>query len=131
MHDLGEALEESRRDHPDQAWQGHYRFHELLVTPAASPWDIRLLQTLWSAAERYTLVVFDPIVVDDDERYRRYARHRRLFDRAEAADRDGLEAELTDHLRINEHEIVHRLGAIQPERGGVEARSKSDQRYTI
>jgi DNA-binding GntR family transcriptional regulator len=118
--DLGAALAESRREDPDLAWQGHYHFHELLVTPAASSWDIRLLHTLWSAAERYTLVVFDPIVVDDEERDRRYARHRRLFDLAQAGDQAGLEAELTDHLQNIEFEIVHRLGAIQPGRGDAE-----------
>ena len=90
------------------------------MTPAASSWDIRLLHTLWSAAERYTLVVFDPIVVDDEERDRRYAWHRRLFDLAQAGDQAGLEAELTDHLQNIEFEIVHRLGAIQPGRGDAE-----------
>ena len=112
VRDLGAALAESRHLDPDRAWQGHYHFHELLVTPAASAWDLRLLHTLWSAAERYTLVVFDPIVVGEDERDRRHARHRRLFDRAEAGDRAGLEAELTGHLQANEREIVHRLGAL-------------------
>ena len=124
VHDLGDALEESRHENPDRAWEGHYRFHELLVTPAASAWDIRLLHTLWSAAERYTLVVYDPIVVDDEERDRRYARHRRLFERARAGDGPGTETELIDHLQANEHEIVHRLRAIHPEHGDVEGRSQ-------
>lgn len=124
VRDLGDALEESRHEDPDRAWEGHYRFHELLVTPAASSWDTRLLHTLWSAAERYTLLVFDPIVVDDKERDRRYTRHRRLFDRAQAGDGPGLEAELIDHLQTNEHEIVHRLGAIPPDRGGESRRSQ-------
>ena len=124
MRDLGDALEESRHEDPDRAWEGHYRFHELLVTPAASSWDIRLLHTLWSAAERYTLVVFDPIVVDDAERDRRYTRHRRLFDRAQAGDGPGLEAGLIDHLQTNEHEIVHRLGAIHADRGDESERSR-------
>jgi DNA-binding GntR family transcriptional regulator len=124
VRDLGDALEESRHGDPDRAWEGHYRFHELLVTPAASSWDIRLLHTLWSAAERYTLVVFDPIVVDDEERDRRYIRHRRLFDRAQAGDGPGLGTELIDHLQANEHEIVHRLGAIRPGHGHVEGRSE-------
>lgn len=114
MRHLGEALEESRSEDPDRAWQGHYDFHERLVAPAASPWDIRVMHTLWTAAERYTVLVFDPIVVDDEERERRYARHRRLFDRAEAGDAVGLEAELIAHLESNEREIVHRLATIQP-----------------
>ena len=111
---LARDLEESRNEDPDRAWQGHYDFHEGLVAPAASSWDLRLLHTLWTAAERYTLLVFDPIVVDDDERERRHARHRRLFDRAAAGDAAGLEAELGEHLTTNEHEIVHRIEAIRP-----------------
>ena len=116
IRDLDQALEESRHPDPDRAWQGHYDFHERLVGPAASSWDTRLLHTLWTAAERYTLLVFDPIVVDDAERQRRYARHRRLFERAAAGDPIGLEAELIAHLEANEHEIVHRIAAIPPDR---------------
>ena len=111
---LGRDLEESRNEDPDRAWQGHYDFHERLVSPAASSWDLRLLHTLWTAAERYTLLVFDPIVVDAAERERRHARHRRLLERAEAGDAAGLEAELIAHLESNEHEIAHRIEPILP-----------------
>jgi len=111
---LARDLEESRHEDPDRAWQGHYDFHEGLVAPAASSWDLRLLHTLWTAAERYTLLVFDPIVVDEEERERRHARHRRLFDRAAAGDANGLEAELVTHLEANEHEIAHRIESILP-----------------
>ena len=114
LRDLRAALEESRHEDPERAWQGHYDFHERLVAPAASPWDIRLLHILWTAAERYTVLVFDPIVVDDAERDLRYARHRRLFDRAEAGDAAGVETELAAHLDANEREIVHRIGEIPP-----------------
>lgn len=121
LRDLSEALERSRDPDPDRAWQGHYDFHERLVAPAASAWDLRLLHTLWTAAERYTLLVFDPIVVDDGERAHRYARHRQLYDRAETADQVGLEAALTAHLESNEAEIVRRfrvLGRRPSERPG-------------
>ncbi len=107
--DLARALEQSRDHRPDRAWPGHYDFHERLVAPAASPWDLRLLHTLWTAAERYTLLVFDPIAVDDDERARRWARHRRLLERAEAGDQLGLEAELAAHLESNRAEMLRRL----------------------
>ena len=110
---LARHLEDSRHEDPDRAWQGHYDFHEGLVAPAASSWDLRLLHTLWTAAERYTLLVFDPIVVDDEERERRHARHQRLFNRADAGDASGLEAELITHLEANEQEIERRIDAIQ------------------
>ena len=112
VEQLNRDLEESRNEDPDRAWQGHYDFHERLVSPAASSWDLRLLHTLWTAAERYTLLVFDPIVVDAAERERRHARHQRLLDRAAAGDSAGVEAELVTHLEANEHEIVHRIEPI-------------------
>ena len=115
--ELERTLEQSRHEDPDRAWQGHYDFHEQLVTPAASTWDLRLLHTLWTAAERYTLLVFDPIVVDDAERAHRYSRHRRLFDRAAAGDEMGLEAELAAHLGDNESQIVQRIAAIDQHAG--------------
>lgn len=114
VQDLADALEESRHSDPDRAWQGHYDFHARIVSAAASAWEIRLLRMLWTAAERYTLLVFDPLVVDDDERERRFARHRQLFDRAEAGDAVGIEAELGAHLQTNEREIVKRLNAMPP-----------------
>ena len=117
---LEEALEESRHEDPDRAWQGHHDFHERLVAPAASTWDVRVLHTLWTAAERYTLLVFDPISVDEAERDHRYARHRRLYERAAAGDSVGLEAELVAHLDANEEEIVHRLTLLGQHRAGVE-----------
>ena len=126
LQSLSEALEESRHEDPDRAWQGHYDFHERLVAPAASQWDIRLLHTLWTAAERYTLLVFDPIVVDDEERERRYARHRLLYDRVEAGDRTGLESELVAHLQSNETEIVRRLAAMHPPEDATTTPPKSD-----
>ena len=109
---LEEALEGSRHEDPDRAWQGHHDFHERLVAPAASTWDVRVLHTLWTAAERYTLLVFDPISVDEAERDHRYARHRRLYERAAAGDSVALEAELVAHLDANEAEIVHRLALL-------------------
>ena len=35
-----------------------------------------MLHTLWMAAERYTHLVFDPTQITDDERQRRYEKHR-------------------------------------------------------
>lgn len=117
VRELGRALEESRNEDPDRAWQGHYEFHQHLVAPAASSWDLRVLRTLWTAAERYTLLVFDPLLVDDEERERRYVRHQRLSTRAEAGDPVGLEAELTTHLEANEREIKRRIEAIPLQQG--------------
>lgn len=125
---LRAALERSRDGDPDRAWQGHYDFHELLVSPAASPWDGRLLHTLWTAAERYTLLVFDPILIDERERGNRYERHRRLYDRAAEGDGAGVERELTAHLQTNETEIAHRIRTIDHPADAAAGRSTRWQR---
>ncbi|GAB3976759.1 GntR family transcriptional regulator [Actinoallomurus acanthiterrae] len=36
----------------------HGRFHRALVLPAASEWDLRILQTLWVASERHLRLLF-------------------------------------------------------------------------
>ncbi|WP_051792771.1 hypothetical protein [Amycolatopsis jejuensis] len=32
----------------DHRWDSHREFHTLLISPAATPWDLRLLSTLFS-----------------------------------------------------------------------------------
>ena len=130
VDELGRALEESRHVDPDRAWQGHYDFHERLVSPASSSWDIRVLHSLWTAAERYTLLVFDPLVVDETERAHRYDRHRLLFDRAAAGDATGLEVALAAHLAANEHEIMHRIEDIPISNWCGSLRQASATRYS-
>jgi len=109
---LESLLEHSRDIDPEVAWQAHYDFHAALVRPAANEWDERMLQTLWMAAERYTHLVFDPTRITDEERERRYGRHRILLDAALGDDRDAMASALTDHLGANAqriHEHVRRL----------------------
>ena len=60
LEQLAEWLELSRDPDPEIAWKGHHDFHAGLVAPAASAWDLRILDLLWTAAERYTHLVFDP-----------------------------------------------------------------------
>ncbi|MDQ2815067.1 MAG: GntR family transcriptional regulator [Actinomycetota bacterium] len=99
------ALERSRMAEPDLAWRAHYEFHESLVAPAATPWDLRIMHTLWTAAERYTLLVFDPTVIDESERQRRYDRHAELLRVAAQRDAAAMQEAVLAHLRFNETEI--------------------------
>ncbi len=110
---LNELLEASRHPDPDVAWQGHYDFHDSLVHPAANAWDERVLHTLWMAAERYTHLVFDPTQITDDERERRYLKHRLLFDAALADDADAMVQSLRQHLSANEDRIRDHIRAIE------------------
>ena len=95
------------------AWQGHYDFHEALVHPAANAWDGRVLHTIWMAAERYTHLVFDPTQITDDERRRRYRKHRLLRDAALADDAPAMEAALRLHLSLNENRIRDHIREIE------------------
>ena len=105
-------LELSRDPDPEIAWKGHHDFHEGLVTPAASAWDLRVLDLLWTAAERYTHLVFDPTPINEDERARRYARHSELLASAFARDATELQSRLVGHLTFNEDEIRVRIDAL-------------------
>jgi len=102
---LKHLLEGSRDVDPEISWQAHYDFHAALVHPAANEWDDRVLQTLWVAAERYTHLVFDPTVITEDERQRRYETHRILLDAALGDDPEAMIGALTEHLEINEEKI--------------------------
>ena len=110
---LDALLEASRDRDPEVAWQAHYDFHEALVHPAANPWDERMLHTLWMAAERYTHLVFDPTQITDDERQRRYDKHRILRDAALGDDARAMEDALREHLSVNEDQIRNHIEVIE------------------
>jgi DNA-binding GntR family transcriptional regulator len=98
-------LEASRDFDPESAWGGHHDFHAALIAPAATEWDERILETLWTAAERYTHLVFDPTRITDEERDRRYDRHAALLKAIVDRDPAQMETELVRHLTTNEDEI--------------------------
>ncbi|RFA13208.1 hypothetical protein B7R22_13640 [Subtercola boreus] len=110
---LRELLELSRAADPETAWQAHHDFHAALVEPTASEWDLRILGTLWVAADRYSHLVFDPTVITDEERLIRYDRHDRLLSRVVDGDSEGLKKELHAHLTRNEVEIRDHIAYLE------------------
>jgi DNA-binding GntR family transcriptional regulator len=107
--------------HPDDQWDAHYAFHRLLVEPAATAWELRFLQQIWDAADRYTRLVFDPQGIRDAaERERRAAAHHEVLrfvlsgtaTEAEAA----LHKHFTDNLRAI-RELLDRALNPKPEPG--------------
>lgn len=109
LEPLAEWLELSRDPDPEIAWKGHHDFHAGLVAPAASAWDLRILDLLWTAAERYTHLVFDPTSIDEEERMRRYRLHALLLKSAVDRDAEQLQSRLTTHLTFNEDQIRVRI----------------------
>jgi DNA-binding GntR family transcriptional regulator len=112
VDELDALLEGSRDLDPEVAWQAHYDFHAALVEPAATEWDDRILHTLWTAAERYTHLVFDPTRISDEERDRRYETHRVLRDIALTGDADAMVEALHAHLAANEDKIRRHIVAL-------------------
>ncbi len=110
---LDALLEGSRDIDPEVAWHAHYEFHRALMHPAANAWDERILQTLWTAAERYTHLVFDPTQITEEERARRYETHRQLRDAALADDSAAMSGQLREHLAANERRILAHIAALE------------------
>jgi DNA-binding GntR family transcriptional regulator len=109
---LADWLELSRDPDPEVAWKGHHDFHAGLVSPASSAWDLRVLDLLWTAAERYTHLVFDPTPITDEERQLRYQRHSKLLASGIAGNPSALQAGLVEHFTFNEDEIRARIDAL-------------------
>lgn len=113
---LAELLEASRGFDPESAWGAHHDFHAALLAPAATEWDDRILETLWTAAERYTHLVFDPTQITEAERGRRYDRHALLLDAAVKRDSRLMEASIVQHLVRNRDEIRQHIQHVESQK---------------
>ncbi|WP_033289081.1 GntR family transcriptional regulator [Amycolatopsis jejuensis] len=99
---------------PEEVWQAHQEFHRMLVAPAASAWDMRTLDQLWTAAARYTRLVYDFAPVTKAERTRRVKVHAHILDAVKAGDADGTRTVVADHLADNEAGMVDRISRLEP-----------------
>lgn len=101
-HLLTEYVDSSRD--ADELWEIHKQFHLALLRPALTEWDLRILDQLWHASDRYTRVVYETYAVDDDERRRREIAHRILIDAARTGSPAELKNGISEHLA--EHEVT-------------------------
>ncbi|CNH70864.1 Transcriptional regulators [Mycobacterium tuberculosis] len=88
----------------DDAWELHRQFHLALLRPALSDWDVRVLEQLWHASDRYTRVVYETYNVDEQERKRREVAHLLLLDAAKTGSPTEFKSATIQHL--TDHEIV-------------------------
>ena len=63
----------------ERRWDVHRQFHLELLRPAATPWDLRTLQMLWDAGDRYVRHAFDKGSAQPDEPTRRVEVHQALL----------------------------------------------------
>jgi DNA-binding GntR family transcriptional regulator len=86
----------------DEVYEAHHEFHMRLLTPAATEWDVRILNTLWRAAERYIRIGFGKLDPQPDEHSRREHAHEELLTAFRSRDADTVCAAITSHLEHNE-----------------------------
>ncbi|MFD0635564.1 GntR family transcriptional regulator [Catenulispora yoronensis] len=99
----------------EDIYDGHHDFHLALLSPAASTWDLRMLITLWRAAERYIRIGFGQLDPDPVEHERRGRAHLDLVAAFRTREPDVVADAIEQHLARNE-QIAQAALAEQPAR---------------
>lgn len=86
----------------DDVYETHREFHLALLRPAATTWDLRVLETLWHAAERYVRVGFGRLDPLPSEHKRRGEAHQSVLDAFRRRDADAARQAVQRHLDENE-----------------------------
>jgi len=94
----------------DQIYEDHHAFHLALFESATTPWDERILMTLWRAAERYIRIGFGLLDPSPAEHKRREQAHENLIDAFRTREPDIVEHAVRDHLDHNEQIALRALG---------------------
>ncbi|MFJ4438988.1 GntR family transcriptional regulator [Streptomyces sp. NPDC088923] len=90
-------------------YDAHHDFHAALLTPAATVWDLRVLHSLWRAAERYIRIGFGKTEPDPRENPRRQHVHEAIVDVFRRRDPGAVAAAVLDHLNRNEQTALRAL----------------------
>lgn len=99
----------------DEVYEAHHAFHYELLLPAATTWDIRILDGLWHAAERYVRLAFAGRDSDAGEPHRRWwCTHNELLLATRTRDTRKVVATTRKHLDDNEQIALHALDPIAP-----------------
>ena len=98
-----------RRPLTEDNWHNHAEFHRQFVQPAAKTWELRILDVLWDASERFTRLAFDPVEAPDTDIERNRLRHVELLEAARTRDSDQVHRALEAHLEHNEAVAHQRL----------------------
>lgn len=86
----------------DEIYDAHHDFHLELLRPAASEWDLRILESLWHAGERYVRLAFGERDFTPGEHRRREESHRVLLEPFRTRDQERAAYALRQHLEANE-----------------------------
>jgi DNA-binding GntR family transcriptional regulator len=91
----------------DDEISAHKDFHQLILRPAASAWDIRILEYLWNANERYTRLYFRPPSHNHPKSIA--VSHASLLKAIRSGNTDRIRAKLREHLDDNENALLKAL----------------------
>jgi len=94
----------------NEIYDSHHAFHLLLLAPAATSWDIRILGTLWRAAERYVRIGWGRLDPDPQEHARREQHHVELVSAYRQRDPEIASGAVHQHLSRNEQMALLALG---------------------
>ncbi len=86
----------------DEIYDAHRDLHLRLLAPAATGWDLRTLDALWHAAERYVRLAFGARDERGDEHRRREHAHVELLAAFGTREPALVEERVRRHLRDNE-----------------------------
>lgn len=98
----------------DDIYDAHHMFHRELLRPAATAWDLRVLDSLWRAAERYVRVAFGRLDPDPAEHRRRAAVHSDLLDTFRSRNARAVRQAVNQHLDANEKIAREAIAATEP-----------------
>lgn len=86
----------------DDIYEAHHNFHLELLRPAATAWDLRTLESLWHAAERYVRLAFSGLDSKPGEGGRRMHAHADLIKVYRSGSAKEVRAAVLHHLDENE-----------------------------
>lgn len=96
----------------DEIYEAHHAFHLALLAPAATAWDVRVLSTLWRAAERYIRIGFGRLDPSPDEHGRRQHAHQDILLIFRARDPAAVAHGVHEHLEQNEAIALRALDTV-------------------
>jgi DNA-binding GntR family transcriptional regulator len=86
----------------DDVYEAHHQFHLELLRPGATAWDLRVLDSLWHAAERYVRLAFLKLDTEPREHHRREHAHAALLETFRLGDPERVSLAVVHHLDDNE-----------------------------